>query len=173
MCRGPPPTKHAYRQKLRGELCRDRQTLFNKPLNLLPGPLARLLPCIARIITAGVHMLISGSSILASLATSTLNKINQTTAATTTKAADATSGDGLTAAPGKSAKDEFLDYAKLTPAQKMRAAILANMGLKEEDLKTMSTEERKKVEDKIKDLIKAQIDNGKDAPKGKLVDVTA
>lgn len=118
-------------------------------------------------------MLISGSSILASLATSTLNKINQTTAATTTKAADATSGDGLTAAPGKSAKDEFLDYAKLTPAQKMRAAILANMGLKEEDLKTMSTEERKKVEDKIKDLIKAQIDNGKDAPKGKLVDVTA
>ena len=69
-------------------------------------------------------MLISGSSILASLALSTLSKINQATAAASTKATDATSASGVSAAPEKTAKDEFLDYAKLTPAQKMRAAML-------------------------------------------------
>jgi hypothetical protein len=78
-------------------------------------------------------MFVSGPSILASLAISALSKIN---AATATKSAP-TSSDPLSAAPAKSAKDEFMDYAKLTPAQKMRAAMLARMGLTEDQIKAM------------------------------------
>ena len=115
-------------------------------------------------------MLVSGPSILASLASSTLAKIN---AATASKTPTASSALGMTAAPDKTAKDEFLDYAKLTPAQKMRAAILAKMGLKEEDLKGMDSEARKKIEDQIKQQIKAQIDNDPKMKKGSLLDVTA
>ncbi|KRA60239.1 hypothetical protein ASD79_08355 [Caulobacter sp. Root655] len=118
-------------------------------------------------------MLISGSSIMASLAMSTLNKINQATAAATTKATDATSASGVSAAPVKTAKDEFLDYAKLTPAQKMRAAMLGKMGLTEEQLKAMDPKERQKIEDKLKEQIKAQIENDPKMKQGALVDIQA
>jgi hypothetical protein len=118
-------------------------------------------------------MLISGSSILASLATSTLNKINQTTASATTKAADATSASDGAAAPQKSAKDDFLDYAKMTPAQKMRAAMLGKMGLTEEQLKAMDPKERQKIEDKLKAQIKEQVMNDPKMKQGALVDIQA
>jgi hypothetical protein len=110
---------------------------------------------------------------MASLAMSTLNKINQTTATATTKAADATSASGVTAAPGKTAKDEFLDYAKLTPAQKMRAAMLGKMGLTEEQLKAMDPKERQKIEDRLKEQIKEQVQNDPNMKKGSLLDVSA
>ena len=118
-------------------------------------------------------MLISSSSIMASLAMSTLNKINKATAAATTNAADATSASGVSAAPAKTAKDEFLDYAKLTPAQKMRAAMLAKLGVTEEQLKAMSPDERQKIEDQLKQQIKEQVQNDPNMKKGSLLDVSA
>ena len=118
-------------------------------------------------------MLISSSSIMASLAMSTLNKINKATAAATTNAADATSASGVSAAPEKTAKDEFLDYAKLTPAQKMRAAMLAKLGVTEEQLKAMSPDERQKIEDQLKQQIKEQVQNDPNMKKGSLLDVSA
>lgn len=74
---------------------------------------------------------------------------------------------GLTASPNSplgetSAKDEFLKYAAMTPAEKMRAAMLAKLGVTEEELKAMSPEDRKKVEDKLKDMIKQQVENDPD-----------
>ena len=48
---------------------------------------------------------------------------------------------GLTAAPKKKADaavQDFLDYAHMTPAQKMRASILKSMGMTEDDLKGMT-----------------------------------
>lgn len=114
-------------------------------------------------------MLISGPSILASLAASTLSKVNALTAA---KPAEASS-DPLSAAPAKTAKDEFLDYAKMTPAQKMRAAMLGKLNVTEEQLKAMSPEERKKVEDKIKDMIKQQVENDPKMKTGSILDVSA
>jgi hypothetical protein len=115
-------------------------------------------------------MLVSGPSILASLAASTLSKINAATAA---KPASSTSSDPLAAGPAKSAKDEFMDYAKLTPAQKMRAAMLAKMGVTEEQMKAMSPEERQKIEDELKKQIKEQVQNDPDMKKGSLLDVKA
>lgn len=67
---------------------------------------------------------------------------------------------------------EFQDYAKLTPAQKMRASILKSMGLKEEDLAGMDPAKRQQVEDKIKQMIKARVEENADK-KGQLVDVKA
>jgi TPP-dependent pyruvate/acetoin dehydrogenase alpha subunit len=52
------------------------------------------------------------------------------------------------------AVSEFLDYAKETPAQRMRDAILKSMGLSEDDLKNMSPEKRKAVEETIRQKIK-------------------
>jgi hypothetical protein len=114
-------------------------------------------------------MLVSGASILASLAASTLSKINAATAA---KPAGSSS-DPLAAVPAKTAKDEFMDYAKMTPAQKMRASMLGKLNVTEEQLKAMSPEERKKVEDKIKDLIKQQVENDPKMKTGSILDVSA
>lgn len=66
-----------------------------------------------------------------------------------------------------SAKDEFLKFQAMTPAQKMRAMMLAKLGVTEEELKAMSPEDRKKVEDKIKDMIKQQVQNDPDKKGGK------
>ena len=114
-------------------------------------------------------MLVSGPSILASLAASTLSKINAATAA---KPA-APSSDPLSAAPAKTAKDDFMDYAKLTPAQKMRAAMLAKLGVTEEQLKAMDPKERQKIEDQLKEQIKQQVQNDPNMKKGSLLDVSA
>jgi hypothetical protein len=117
-------------------------------------------------------MFVSGPSILASLAASTLSKINAATAAKPATSTS-TSSDPLAAGPATSAKDEFMDYAQMTPAQKMRAAMLGKLGVTEEELKAMSPEERKKVEDKIKDMIKQQVENDPKMKKGSLLDVKA
>lgn len=85
-----------------------------------------------------------------------------------------TEGTGpLSAAPAKSARDEFLDYARMSPAEKMRAAMLARLGLKEEDVKAMSAEDRKAVEDKIAKMIKEQVEADPDKRPGKIMDLTA
>lgn len=115
-------------------------------------------------------MLTTGPSIMASLGGVALARLNAVMAP---KPADPASGAGLTAGPEKSAKDEFMDYAKLTPAQKMRAAMLSKLGVTEEQLKAMSPEDRKKIEDKIKDLIKQQVENDPKMKKGSLLDVSA
>lgn len=67
--------------------------------------------------------------------------------------AKAASG-GLTATAGQSAEDKFMAYAKMSPADRMRASILSSMGITEDQLKNMSPEQQKAVEQKIEDLIK-------------------
>jgi predicted RNA polymerase sigma factor len=117
-------------------------------------------------------MLVSGSSsLLSSLGASALAKINAATAPKATTG----STDGVSAAGPKSAKDEFLDYAKLTPAQKMRAAMLSKLGVTEEELKAMDPKERQKIEDQIKEMVKQQVmgDDKDKIQKGALVDLKA
>jgi len=73
-----------------------------------------------------------------------------------------------------SAVSDFLDYAKETPAQRMRDAILKSMGLSEDDLKSMSPEKRKAVEDAIAQKIKdAAEEAAKKGKTGLVADVTA
>lgn len=94
---------------------------------------------------------------------------------TQTAATPSASSPAETAAskPGKSAQDEFLGYARMTPAQKMRAAILSGMKITEDELAAMSLEDRQKIEDQIKEIIKDKIKNGDENRKGALVDLKA
>lgn len=79
-------------------------------------------------------------------------------------------------APGSvddtSVEQQFLKYAQMSPMDRMRANILKSMGLSEEDLKNMSPEQQKAVEQKIKDLIEQEFQ--KNAGKtGQAVDISA
>jgi hypothetical protein len=71
---------------------------------------------------------------------------------------------GLAASDSKPAglstgREEFLKFQAMTPAQKMRAMMLAKLGVTEEQLKAMSPEDRKKIEEKLKDMVKQQVQN--------------
>jgi hypothetical protein len=57
-------------------------------------------------------------------------------------------------AAAPSAEEKFLAYARMTPGEKLRAALLSQLGLTEEQVKAMSPEDQQKVEEKIRDLIK-------------------
>ena len=74
-----------------------------------------------------------------------------------------------------SAKDEFLKYQAMTPARKMRAMILAKLGVTEEQVKAMSPEDRAKIEQKLKEMIKQQVQNDPDKKDktGQIADVLA
>jgi hypothetical protein len=61
----------------------------------------------------------------------------------------------------------------MTPAQKMRAAILGSMGLTEEQLKAMDPKERQKVEEKIKEIIKQKVEQAVEKKTGAIVDIKA
>jgi hypothetical protein len=59
--------------------------------------------------------------------------------------------------PGKVADDpykDFSDYMKMTPMQRIRAAVLKELGVTEDDLKSMSPEQSRAVENKIEEMIK-------------------
>ena len=104
----------------------------------------------------------------------------------TTSAASATSNTGATASGSPAATSvtngldtssdnvvkEFLDYAKMSPMERLRASILKSMGLTEDDLKKMTPEQQKAVEQKIEQIIKQQLE--KNAGKtGQVVDLSA
>ena len=97
----------------------------------------------------------------------------------TAPSAPASSGSAsLGAGPsgGSSANDpvaQFLAYARETPAQQMRDSILHQLGLTEDDLKAMSPQDRAKVEEKIKDLVRQKVEQATEKKTGVLVDVKA
>ncbi len=67
--------------------------------------------------------------------------------------------------------DEFLKFAKMTPAEKIRARILGDKDLTEEALAALPPEERAAIEDKIKETIMRslgvdQIDKSADVADG-------
>ena len=75
---------------------------------------------------------------------------------------------GLTAKPAetKSAEEKFLEYAKMTPAERMHAAMLAQLGITEDQFKAMDSAAKQEIEDKIRDMIKQQAENGGDTRAG-------
>ncbi|HEU0070388.1 MAG TPA: hypothetical protein VFS04_03750 [Alphaproteobacteria bacterium] len=79
------------------------------------------------------------------------------------------SAESSLAAP--TAKDKFLDYMKMTPAERMAAAILEEMGISKEDLEAMPPEQRKAIEDTIRERIKEKM-KAEGMEKGRLADVT-
>ena len=78
----------------------------------------------------------------------------------------------VTAKPpeAKTAEQKFLDYAKMTPAERMHAAMLAQMGLTEDQFKAMDPAAQQKVEDKIREMIKQQAAESSDKRTGLITD---
>ena len=73
---------------------------------------------------------------------------------------------------GDDVVQEFMDYAKMDPMERLRANILKSMGLTEDDLKNMSPEQQKAVEQKIEQIIQQQLQ--KNAGKtGQVVNISA
>lgn len=60
-------------------------------------------------------------------------------------------------AANDAAREEFFEYMRMTPAQRMREAILREMGLSEEALESLPPEEREKVEAEIAERIRARM----------------
>jgi TPP-dependent pyruvate/acetoin dehydrogenase alpha subunit len=65
-----------------------------------------------------------------------------------------------------------MDYAKMSPMERMRDSILKSMGLTEDDLKKMSPEQQKAVEQKIEQIIKQKLQQNA-GQTGQVVDVSA
>jgi hypothetical protein len=59
---------------------------------------------------------------------------------------------------------QFLQYANMTPAQRLHAEMLAQIGLTEDQFKAMSPAAHQKVEDKIRELVKKQAQVTTSAP---------
>ncbi len=53
---------------------------------------------------------------------------------------------------------QFLEFANMTPAQRLHAEMLSELGLTEAQYKAMSPADQQKVADKICDLVKKQAD---------------
>lgn len=125
-------------------------------------------------ITIGAYNPLIGSSPVANAASSSAaaNPFQATGSTSAPTVADASAAARDSGA--SSAVSDFLAYAKETPAQRMRDAILKSMGLTEDDLKSMSPEKRKAVEEtiekKIKDAAEQAAQSGK---KGLVTDITA
>lgn len=73
-------------------------------------------------------------------------------------AATGTAGlSGPGGGPGADPYRQLEDYVKLTPAQRIRVDLLEKLGLTEEELASMTPEQRKAVEEKLRDLVQQQM----------------
>ena len=79
----------------------------------------------------------------------------------------------LTAKPAQSVEQKFLEYAKMTPAERMHAQMLSQLGITEDQFKAMDPAAQQKIEEKIRDMIKKQAENGNDKRTGLITDKTA
>jgi len=69
------------------------------------------------------------------------------------------------------AQDEFLDYMKKSPAERMREMILGELGVTEEELRNMDSQERAKIEENIRETILEKVKESAEKKTGMIVDV--
>ncbi len=81
----------------------------------------------------------------------------------------------LTAKPleAQTPEEKFLAYAQMTPAEKMFAAMLGQLGLTPEQFKAMDPDAQREVTQKIQQLIEQQAQNGGNKSPGQIADKTA
>lgn len=77
------------------------------------------------------------------------------------------------ASAAKTAAQQFMAYANMTPAQRMQAEMLSQLGLTEDQFKALPPAEQQKVEEKIQQMIKQQLDNNNDKRTGMITDKSA
>jgi hypothetical protein len=78
----------------------------------------------------------------------------------------------LAAKPAETAAQKFMDYANMTPAQRMQAEMMSQLGITEDQFKAMSPADQAKVMDKIRDLIKQQAQNSSTQRPGLITDMS-
>jgi hypothetical protein len=71
-----------------------------------------------------------------------------------------------------SAEQKFLDYMKMTPAQRMHAAMLSSLGISEDEYNAMSPAAQKEVEQKIQQMIQQQAEQSNDKRTGLIADIS-
>jgi hypothetical protein len=76
----------------------------------------------------------------------------------------------LSAKPAETTEQKFLDYARMTPAERLHAQMLAQLGITEDQFKAMSPADQQKIEDKIRDMIKKRLADSPDQPTGMITD---
>jgi hypothetical protein len=74
---------------------------------------------------------------------------------------------------GEAAKEKFQEFMDMTPAERMRAQILAGMGITEEQLAALPPEEREKIEDQIAAIIRQKIEEAVKDGEGQEEEVSA
>lgn len=79
---------------------------------------------------------------------------SSSSSAATARSATANKATGKPAVTEQSPEEKFLAFAKKTPAEKLRDALLSQLGLTEEQVQAMPLEERQKVEKKITEMVK-------------------
>jgi hypothetical protein len=111
----------------------------------------------------------SSTSYFGSTATRATSNAGAASAANSTSTTTPTTGK--LKPKGDDVVREFMDYA-MDPMERLRANILKSMGLTEDDLKNMSPEQQKAVEQKIEQIIQQQLQ--KNAGKtGQVVNISA
>lgn len=73
----------------------------------------------------------------------------------------------------KSVQDEFLDYARMSVAERIRDQVLDSLGMKEEDLAKLDGETRKKVEEQIRQKIEDEMKAQTGKTEGTMADIRA
>jgi TPP-dependent pyruvate/acetoin dehydrogenase alpha subunit len=79
----------------------------------------------------------------------------------------------LTESLKPSAKEEFLEYARMSPAERLRAQILEEMKLSEDAVAAMEPEARATVEDEIKKRMLEALTGKDNVEPGSMLDMTA
>ncbi len=93
--------------------------------------------------------------------------------ASSAPAVGAQSSTSLNAKAAKTAAQQFLEYANMTPAERLHAQMLAKLGLTEDQFKAMDPAAQQKIEDKIREMIKQQLSESNDKRTGMITDKTA
>lgn len=72
-----------------------------------------------------------------------------------------------------SAEEEFLEIARMSPAERLRMQILESMGTSEDSVASMDPEAREAIEDEISRRMMQALTGKDDAEPGSLVDMMA
>lgn len=72
-----------------------------------------------------------------------------------------------------SAEEEFLEIARMSPAERLRMQILESMGMSEDSVASMDPEARDAIEDEISRRMMEALTGKDDAEPGSLVDMMA
>jgi hypothetical protein len=85
----------------------------------------------------------------------------------------AASSTTLSATSVKTAAQQFQQWANMTPAQRLHAEMLAQLGLTEDQFKALPPAQQQKINDQIAQMIKKQMGDTNDTRTGLITDKTA